>query len=103
MKKISYLAAIAVILALFVLGCSQGATTSSSQNEIVPQLSSGLTGNPIGNCCPEGFVFESGIGDPKDRNGDGAVCRRVTNGNTITFDNNAAGDCCSPYVPPGCI
>ncbi len=120
MKKAFYLTAPILILALFVLGlgCGQGAPTFTSANELVPQidaptvssndesvpqLTHGVEGNPTGNCCPEGFDFEAGIGDPADRNEDGAVCRRVTAGGTITIDNNATGDCCSPFIPPGCV
>ena len=50
-------------------------------------------GNPNGGCCPKGFVLESAIGNPADRNGDNRVCQKVKpHGGTITIDNN---------VPPG--
>ena len=72
MKKVTYLTAPVVILALFVLalGCGQGAPTSTSGNEVVPQidvpvvssegevgaqLTPELAGKPNGNCCPPGF------------------------------------------------
>ena len=116
MKKVSYLTALVVILALFVLGCGQGAPNASSRNEVVPQIDAttvssedetvpqqtpALAVNPIGNCCPPDFVLEPGFGDPADRNEDGAVCRRITTGGTITIDNIAPSEC-TPCLPPDC-
>ena len=117
MKRVSYLTAPLVILALFVLGCGQGAPTSLSGNDVVPkidapavpsvdevgpQLTPELAGNPNGNCCPEGFVLVHEHGNPADHNGDNAVCRMVTPGGTITIDNNTPGNCDPPCVPPDC-
>lgn len=117
MKKVSYLMAPVVILALFVLGCGQGTPTASSANEVVPQidapnvssvdevspqLTPELAGNPTGNCCPEGFDLEFAPGNSTDRNGDERVCRRDRPGGTITVDNNAPGDCTPPCLPPNC-
>lgn len=119
MKKITYLTAPVAVLALFASGCSQEAPTAASGNEgaqkigapavsseeqLDPQLVPEAARDSIGTCCPEGFNFEAGFGDPADRNGDNAVCRKVTPGGaTITIDNTASGDCCSPFIPPGCI
>ena len=115
MKKVFYLTAPLVILALFVLGCGQGALTASSGNDVVPkidapavpskdevgpELTPELVGNPNGNCCPPGFILVSPAGGPADLNGDGGVCRKVTLGGTITIDNNAPGDC---PIPPPCL
>ncbi len=119
MKNVSYLMAPVVILALLVLGCNQGAPTSTSGNEVVPQidapavssedesvpqLTHGVEGNPIGNCCPEGFDIEIEVGNPADLNGDDNICRKFTAGGTITIDNNAPGDCvlCSDGSVPPC-
>ena len=114
MKKVYYLTAPLVILALFVLGCGQGAPNASSGNDVVPkidaptvpsvdetgpQLTPEVAGNPPVSCCPEGFDVESGIGDPKDRNGDNVVCRKVTPAGTITIDNNGPGGCDAPCIP----
>lgn len=116
MKKVPYLTAPVLILALFVSGCGQGAPNTSSGNELVPQineptvssedevgtqLTPGLKGNPNGNCCPPGFVLvAAGFGNPANINGDGAVCQKVTAGGTLTIDNNFPGDC--PICPPDC-
>ena len=118
MKKVSYLTAPVVTLALFVLGCGQEAPTASSGkdvaskidapavssvDEVGPQLTPELAGNPIGNCCPEGFVFVLSLpGNPADLNGDGVVCHKVTAGGTITIDNNTPGVCSVPGCPPNC-
>ncbi|MCH7878636.1 MAG: hypothetical protein IH914_04895 [candidate division Zixibacteria bacterium] len=108
MKKVFYLTAPLVILALFVLGCGQGAPNASSGNEVVPkidapavpsvdeavpQLTPELVGNPNGNCCPQGFDIEIEVGNPADHNGDDHICRKVTAAGAITIDNNAPGDC----------
>ncbi|MCH9032725.1 MAG: hypothetical protein IIB00_10780 [candidate division Zixibacteria bacterium] len=115
MKKLFYLTAPVVILALFVSGCSQNAPTAASESEgaqkiAAPAVSSEIValsaeavGNPIGNCCPEGFSLEAvATLNPADLNGDGAVCRRVTPGGTITINNNAPGNCSPPCIPPDC-
>ncbi|MCH7878637.1 MAG: hypothetical protein IH914_04900 [candidate division Zixibacteria bacterium] len=116
MKKVYYLTAPLVILALFVLGCGQGAPNASSGNDVVPkidaptvpsvdevgsQLTPEAVGNPNGNCCPPGFDLEFEPGNSTDRNGDGVVCRKVTPGGAITIDNNFPGDC-SSTCPPNC-
>ena len=120
MKKVSYLTAPVVILALFVLGCGQGAPNASSRNEVVPQpdtptvssedevgsqLTPDLIGNPNGNCCPPGFdlAATAGTGNPTDRNGDNAVCQKVTPGGFFLIDNNFPGDCVAPCIPPLCV
>ena len=113
MKKVSYLTAPLVILALFVLGCAQGAPNASNGNEVVPKIdapavssesvasSAETVGNPNGSCCPPAFfIVEAGPGNPANRNGDGFVCRKVTPGRTITIDNNSPGVC--DCVPPNC-
>ena len=120
MKRVSYLTAPLMILALFVLGCGQGALTASSGNDVVPkidvptvpsvdevglQLIPEAVGNPIGNCCPEGFDLEVvGTLNPADRNGDANVCRKDRPGGAITIDNNAPGNCvlCSDGSVPPC-
>ena len=116
MKKTFYLTAPILILALFVLGCGQGAPTVTNANEVipqidvpivssedesVPQLTHGVEGNPTGNCCPEGFVLLFEPGNPTDRNGDDFVCLMVTAGGTITIDNIAPSEC-TPCLPPDC-
>ena len=123
MKKVTYLTASLVILALFVLGCGQGAPNASSRNEVVPQtdvpivssedesvpqLTHGVEGNPTGNCCPEGFSLEEvGTLHPADLNGDANVCQKVTPGGTVTIDNNAPGECVTRCpegtIPPDCL
>lgn len=120
MKKVSYLIAPVVILALFVLGCGQGAPTASSGNDVVPkvdapavssedevgpQLIPVVTGNPTGSCCPEGFDIDFDSGNPADLNGDDHICRKVTAGGTITIDNNTPGECarCPDGTVPPCV
>jgi len=116
MKKVSYLTALVVILALFVLGCGQGAPNASSRNEVVPQkdvptvssenevgtqLTPELVGNPNGNCCPVGFtlVFVE-LEQPADRNGDNLICVNITRGFDFAMDNNVA--CLDLPCPPDC-
>ena len=115
MKKVSYLIAPLVILALFVFGCSQESPTSAGESEGTQKVdapavssesvtySAEAMGNPIGNCCPEGFdLVEVGTLHPADRNGDANVCRKILNGNTLNIDNNAIGEC-EPLCPEGTI
>ena len=116
MKKVSYLMAPLMILALFVLGCGQGAPTASSANEVVPQIDAPtvssedevgpqlipvVAGNPNGNCCPPDFILGPlGFENPADLNGDGLFCRKLLAGATIIIDNNFPGECIP--CPPDC-
>ena len=85
---------------LVLLGSGQVAPTTPNEDEVVLPLNVSVAGNPIGNCCPEGFVLVHEHGNPADHNGDNAVCRKVTPGGTITIDNNTPGNCDPPCVPP---
>ena len=105
MKKVTYLIAPVVILALLVLGCGHGSPTASNANEVVPQIDAPtvasedevgplltplVPGNPIGSCCPEGFtLLAAGFMNPADLNGDGKVCKKIIASGTHTIDNNA--------------
>ncbi len=90
-----------MILSLFVLGCGQEAPTVSNQNEIDPQVSSNVTGNPNGSCCPPYFVLKFEPGNSTDLNGDDWVCQMDAPGGTVIIDNNFIGDCITT-CPPNC-
>ena len=102
MNKPFNLALPVMCLSLIVSNCGQVAPTA--QSEVVLQQDDEIVlpqsaGNPMGDCCPEGFVRVFDVGNPADRNGDNQVClKRVLEG-TITIDNNVPGDCCTP---PNC-
>ncbi|MCH7878635.1 MAG: hypothetical protein IH914_04890 [candidate division Zixibacteria bacterium] len=119
MKKVSYLTAPLMILALFVFGCSQESPTAAGESEgapkidaptvsgvdeVGPQLTPEAAENPNGDCCPEGFVLEIEVGNPADHNGDNHICRKDEPGGAITIDNNAPGNCvlCSDGSVPPC-